>query len=284
MITYFQAIIIGILQGITELFPISSLGHSILLPSLLGWSFQENSKFFLDFLVATHTATALVLFFFFKEDWFKIIGGFFRSLKQREIKNSDADAKLAWLLIVATIPAGIIGLLFEQPIRSLFVSPTFSAIFLTLNGVLLYFAELLRRKSLSRVNDPDKNIAKLSWFQAIKVGTLQVLALFPGFSRTGSTLAGSLMVGLNHEDSIRFSFLLATPIILAASVLKLPDLITPENMPYMGQTLVGAIFAGIFAYISVKFLTKYFENNNLKPFAIYCVLAGLISSILLLVR
>ncbi|HSW97397.1 MAG TPA: undecaprenyl-diphosphate phosphatase [Candidatus Saccharimonadales bacterium] len=285
MFTYFQAIIFGLVQGITELFPISSLGHSVILPKLLGWHINQNDQFFLTFLVATHTATAVVLFFFFWRDWKRIFVGFIRSLKEREINDSDADAKLAWLLVVATIPAGILGLLFEDSLKKLFASPQLVAAILVVNGGMLFGAELLRRKNLQRKQTEqgsDKRIAKLTWMQAVKVGLLQSISLLPGFSRTGASITGSLLVGLSHEDAARFSFLLATPIIGAASLLKLPELLTPQASKSLGPTLVGTLAAGIAAYFSVKFLTKYFETKKLTPFAIYCAIVGGLVSLLFL--
>src|SRR5258708_1898586 len=275
MISLPQAIILGILQGISELFPVSSLGHSVILPRLLGWQIYGQDKFFLTFLVGTHFATALVLFFYFLPEWLRIIKGFFRSLKEREIKPSDSDAKLAWLLIVGTIPAGILGLLFEEQLRAFFVSANFAAFFLILNGLLLLGAEMLRRKKSG-----TGNIAKLSWFQAVIVGTLQSIALLPGFSRTGASIAGGLLVGLTHEDAARYSFLLATPIIGAAALLKLPELASSAGQTLILPTLVGSIFAGIFAYLAVKFLTNYFKRETLTPFAIYCLIVGVVSSLL----
>lgn len=278
MLTYLQGIILGILQGISELFPISSLGHSVIIPQLLGWKLDQKSPFFLMFLVATHTATALVLLLFFWKDWVRIVTGLFRSLKDRSVKETDSDARLAWLLIIGTIPAGLVGLLFKHFIRVQLLSGYFAAIFLTLNGLLLFGAELLRRRApLSDAEDSDGRISKMSWWQGFKVGLMQVLALMPGFSRTGSTIAGSLLVGLSHEDAVRFSFLLSTPIISAAAALELPRLIASGNFSAMGVSLAGGLCAALFSFLSVKFLTAYFkaENRRLTPFAVYCVLFGL---------
>ena len=281
MLTYLQAIIFGLLQGVTELFPISSLGHSVVLPRLLGWNIDQNAPFFLTFLVATHTATALVLFFYFFNEWKRIIAGILRSFKEREIKETDADAKLGWLLVVATIPAGILGLLFEKTFKNLFSNPQLVAGMLILNGVLLFGAELLRKKRKEQTaSHSTQRIAKLTWAQAIKIGILQCIALIPGFSRTGATLTGSLLVGLSHEDAVRFSFLLATPIIGAASVLKLPELAGATDRAVLIPVLIGAITSGIAAYFSVKFLTKYFETKTLTPFAVYCSVVGALLSIL----
>ncbi|MBI3342365.1 undecaprenyl-diphosphate phosphatase [Candidatus Curtissbacteria bacterium] len=285
MLTFTQAILFGIVQGITELFPISSLGHSVILPGLLGWHVNQSDPFFLTFLVATHAATALVLFLFFIRDWKLIILGLIRSLKEREIKESDTYAKLAWLLVIGTIPAGALGLLFEESLKKLFASPQLVAGTLIINGLILIAAEVLRRKKKENIQTgSDMRIAKLSWLQAIKVGCMQAIALIPGFSRTGSAITGGLLVGLSHEDSARFSFLLATPIIGAAAILKLPELANQQEASMLPQILVGAVFAGIFAYLSVKFLTKYFETKTLAPFAIYCIIAGVVSLLILFSR
>jgi undecaprenyl-diphosphatase len=286
MITYLQAIIIGLVQGISELFPISSLGHSVILPKLVGWNINQNDPFFLTFLVATHLATALVLFIFFWKDWMNIIKGLGRSLVQRQIKSDDTWAKVGWLLVVGTIPTGILGLLFKESLQNLFASPKIAALFLILNGAVLYGAEILRKKAPENYNGLESyhKIAKLSWWQALKVGISQIIALIPGLSRSGSTMAGSLLVGLSNEDAARFSFLLATPIIGAAAALSLPDFFKPQNYYLIGPSLAGAVAAGVAAYFSVKFLVKYFHTNKLTPFAVYCVAAGVVYSIILYFR
>jgi undecaprenyl-diphosphatase len=286
MLTYFQAIVMGLLQGMTELFPISSLGHSVIWPSLFGWNLNQGQPFFLTFLVATHLATALVLLLFFWQDWWNIIKGLGRSLANRYIAPNDYYAKLGWLLVVGTVPAGILGLLLKDKLQMLFASAQLAALFLILNGAVLYGAELLRRRAPkdlpgARVNE---RLSKLTWGQAVKVGITQVISLIPGFSRSGSTMAGSLLVGLSHEDAAKFSFLLATPIIGAAALLELPQFLLPQNSWLVGPALAGALSAAIAAYFSVKFLLKYFKTNKLTPFAIYCVAGGIIYSLILLVR
>jgi len=283
MLSYFQAAILGILQGVSELFPISSLGHSILLPAVLGWSIDQNANYFLTFLVATHFATAAVLFFLYWSDWLRIISGVFRSIRVRTIR-ADPDAKLGWLLVVGTVPAGIVGILFQKQVQELFLSPSYVASFLALNGVLLYVAELMRTnaKSGASILDADERIAgEVSWRQSAGVGVMQVLALLPGFSRTGSTIAGGLVVGMTHEDALRFSFLLATPIIGAAAALKLPALFASRDTRAIEAALLGATCAAIASYVSVKFLTRYFKTRTLTPFAAYCSLSGLLSLLLL---
>jgi undecaprenyl-diphosphatase len=297
-ISYFQAIVIGLLQGITELFPISSLGHAVILPKLLGWHLNQKQPYFLAFLVATHLATALVLFLFFFREWIRILRGIGRSLRGREIAADDADARLGWLLIVGTIPAGIIGLLFEHPLRTLFASPKAASAFLAVNGLLLFAAERLRRRApgaeerareLERAPETstseraEKRLATLGFREAIGVGTAQAAALFPGISRSGVTIGGSLFVGLTHEDAARYAFLLATPIIGAAAVLKLPDLFGSNGNGVRGPALAGAVCAGVAAWASVKFLMRYFETNRLTPFAAYCLAAGVICLLIFLV-
>ena len=190
LITYWQAIVLGLLQGVSELFPVSSLGHSVILPSLLGWNIHQNDAYFLAFLVATHLATALVLLGFFWQDWVRIVKGLGRSLRDRGIDPADTDAKLAWLLILGTIPAGILGLTLEHKLRSVFASPESASIFLMLNGLLLYGAELLRRRAPQTEVDDDVRIAKrLGFGEAFGIGAAQALALIPGFSRSGATMA-----------------------------------------------------------------------------------------------
>jgi undecaprenyl-diphosphatase len=278
LITYPQAIILGLLQGVTELFPISSLGHSVILPSLLGWDIHQNDPYFLSFLVATHLATAIVLLLFFWRDWVRIVKGIGRSLRDREI--TDPDAKLGWLLVVGTIPAGILGITLEHALRKLFASPTSAAIFLTLNGVMLYGAELLRRRAPVTDDEDDTRIAKtVGWRDAAFVGAAQAVALIPGFSRSGASMGGGLLVGLSHKDAARFAFLLATPIIGAAALLKIPELMGSQGDGVRGQALVASLCAAVTAWLSVRFLMRFFETRTLTPFAIYCVLAGIACTI-----
>jgi undecaprenyl-diphosphatase len=280
LISYPQAIILGLLQGVSELFPVSSLGHSVILPKLLGWDIHQNDKYFITFLIATHLATAIVLFFFFWQDWVRILRGLGRSLRDRGIDPDDTDAKLGWLLVVGTIPAGILGLLLEHSLRKVFASPQSAALFLTLNGLLLYGAELLRRRAPVVEEEDDTRIARtVTWRGAFLVGAVQAIALIPGFSRSGATMGGGLLVGLSHKDAARYAFLLATPIIAAAAILKLPELFGHAGDGVRGPALVGALCSAATAYLAVRFLMRYFETQTLKPFAIYCFCAGLACSI-----
>jgi undecaprenyl-diphosphatase len=274
-ISYFQGAVLGLLQGVSELFPISSLGHSVILPQLLGWNIHQNDKFFITFLVATHLATALVLLGFFRRDWWRIVKGLGRSLRDRGIDPDDTDAKLGWLLVVGTIPAGILGLLLESALRGVFASAQSASIFLFCNGLLLLGAERLRRRAPQTSTDDDTRIARqVGWRDSTLVGTAQALALIPGFSRSGATMAGGLLVGLSNKDAARFAFLLATPIIGAAAVLKLPELAGPDGRGVRGPALVGALCAAGTAYLAVRFLMRYFETRTLIPFAVYCLAAG----------
>jgi undecaprenyl-diphosphatase len=291
VISYFQAIVIGLLQGVTELFPISSLGHSVLVPAWLGWHGVVNSQsasesWYLAFVVALHVATALALFVYFFDDWKRIIAGFFRTLRTRRLET--ADERMAWLLIVATIPAGLMGILFEHELRTVFAKPLAAAIFLTLNGVILLAGEQVRRRASTKKlvarypqtgdgTEPGRRLDTLDFKEAGAVGVAQIGALFAGISRSGITMVAGLVRGLDHEDAARFSFLLATPIIFAAGVYKVPDLAGHLGNGVRGQALVGSIFAAIAAYVSARFLMRFFETRTLWPFAIYCLAFGAIS-------
>jgi undecaprenyl-diphosphatase len=277
-ISYGQAVVLGLLQGAAELFPVSSLGHSVILPGLLGWDIHQNDDYFLTFLVGTHLATALVLLAFFWRDWVRIARGVGRSLRDRQIAPHDTDAKLGWLLVIGTVPAGIVGLLLEHALRKVFASPTSASVFLMANGLLLAGAEALRRRAPGpdhSLGDGDERISRrVTWRESAGIGTAQALALLPGISRSGATMGGGLLAGLSNEDAARFAFLLATPIIGAAAALKLPELLGSQGDGVRGQALVGALCAAFTAYLAVRFLMRYFETNRLTPFAVYCLVAG----------
>jgi undecaprenyl-diphosphatase len=293
MITFFQAIVLGLLQGVSELFPISSLGHSVLLANLFGWNnllHQEsaNESGFLSFLVILHVATAIALIIFYREHWLRIIKGFFRSVRTKKL-TGDNDAKLAWLLVAATIPAGLFGLAFEHILRTQFAKPIFAIVFITINGVILLKGDKLVKKS--QLNRPRQRahadvdemaVGKtsrmvsdhLSFGKAFLIGVVQIGALFAGISRSGITMIAGLRSGLDHEDAARFSFLLATPIILLAGLYKLHDFIGKNGNGIRWQTLAGGLAAGIAAYFTVRYLDKYFRTKSLRPFGIYCVSIG----------
>src|SRR5215468_4088235 len=331
--------VIAVIQGVTELFPISSLGHSVLVPAWLGGSWQtmvtqssqrsSDSSFYLAYIVALHCATALALLWFFRADWVRIIRGFIasvlRGLRERRLSAQTPDERLAWMIVIATIPVGLTGVLLEHTFRTLFAKPTAAAIFLFVNGLILLSAELLRRANgrkdaasqLAPAEDADipiagtgagapaatrsrrgaharqaggrdvseiraaqlsdVRIARLSFADSLLVGFLQIAALLAGISRSGITMAGGLWRGLDHEDSARFAFLLATPPILAAGILKLPSLAGPAGAHIHGQVILGVIVTAVTAYLSVRFLVKYFQTRTLTPFAIYCLAFGAIS-------
>lgn len=327
-LTYPEAIVIGLLQGVTELFPVSSLGHSVLLPALIGgrWardlSLTAGRSPYLAFVVAVHVATAVALVWHFRADWVRIVRGLTSSVRTRSV--TTADQRLAWLLVAATIPVGLAGPALEHAIRTALGRPVPAAIFLILNGVMLAAVERVRARRravrpagpswavgvpsgsarsdsvgssadpyappahsdrvgssahlyASSAADPDERLARQSWAQALLIGAAQILALFPGISRSGATIGAGLVRGLDHEDAARFAFLLATPVILAAGVLKIPELAAPSARGVLGPVLIGSVVAGVAAYVSVRFLTRYFETRTLNPFAVYCVVAGLFS-------
>jgi undecaprenyl-diphosphatase len=300
-LTYLEAIVVGAFQGVTELFPVSSLGHSILVPALIGgrWAHDLNVSApespYLAFIVGLHVATAAALLVFFWRDWLRIVAGFVSSLRHRRLRTSGE--RLAWLLIVGTIPVGICGLLLEHLFRTTLGRPIPAAAFLIANGVVLYVAERLRRRAdttapvlaTTGVSGPgsardadaaaDARLAQMSLGRGALIGSAQVLALLPGLSRSGVTMAAGLLRGLSHEDAARFSFLLATPVILAAGALKIPDLVGPLGAGIHGPIIAGSIASFVSAYLAVRFLTRYFETRTLTPFAVYCVLFGTASLI-----
>ncbi len=287
-LNYLEAIVVGAFQGVTELFPVSSLGHSILVPALVGGRWAQDLSMtaekspYLAFLVAVHVATALALLVFFWRDWVAVVSGLITSIKNRKITTSAE--RLAWLLILSTIPVGIAGLALDHALRTTLGKPVPAAAFLAINGVVLFVGERLRRRTASAVpaaahsealNESDERLARLPIPEAMGIGAAQILALLPGISRSGATMVAGVLRGLSHEDAARFSFLLATPVILAAGALKIPELFGPAGDGIGGQVLAGSAAAFIAAYLSVRFLVKYFETRTLTPFAIYCLVAGL---------
>ncbi|MGH8281368.1 MAG: undecaprenyl-diphosphate phosphatase [Gammaproteobacteria bacterium] len=263
-------LLLAILQGITELFPISSLGHSILVPAVLHWPIDREALWFLPYIVVLHLGTAAALFIYFRRDWFMLLGGAWRARGNM----SNPQARLFWLLVVGTIPAGIIGLLLEHRIRALFGGFAIAAVFLMVNGVILFIGDALKKRTAQH------ELTKMGWWRAFGIGCAQALALIPGISRSGTTLVAGVWSGLDYASSARFSFLLATPIIGAAGLLEVPKLIKhralmPEGL--MFTIVAGGILAGIFAWLSVWFLMRYFNKHEvtaLRPFGIYCLLAG----------
>jgi undecaprenyl-diphosphatase len=287
-LSWLEASVIGALQGVSELFPISSLGHSVLLPAVIGgqWARDLNVSTpespYLAFIVGLHVATAIALIIYFWRDWLRIIHGLVTSIARREVTTDDQ--RLAWLLILATIPVGIVGLLAEHWFRTTLAKPNPTAVFLIINGVLLIFAERLRRRDQSldstyvdeRVTGPesDARLAGQSVPQALMIGSAQILSLAPGISRSGIAMVAGLLRGLSREDAARFSFLLATPVILAAGALKIGDLFGPLGNGIRGQVLLASVLSGVGAYLSVRFLTRYLANKSLRPFGAYCIAAG----------
>ncbi len=286
--TTWQALFIGLLQGATELFPVSSLGHAVLLPSLLHWSFDQSSPIFLPFLVLLHLGTATALLILYRHEWVRIVTGFVRAAVRGRIEGPDE--RLAMLLALGTIPGGAIGKLFVQPLTSNFARPRLAAAMLVVNGAILLGAEVLRRRSeradVSREEQEHdfKDAGQISFWAALIVGVAQVLALVPGISRSGVTMAGGLVAGLRHQEAAKFSFLLATPIIAGAGVLEVPQLFR-QKQPMDGGTLavylVSAVVAGVAAYASARFLIRYFRSGRLDPYGWYCAALGVLGLVLL---
>lgn len=281
--TLAQALFMGLLQGATELFPVSSLGHAVLIPSLLHWSFKQSDPSFVPFLVLLHLGTAGALLFIYRAEWVVIIKGFFTASVRGRIETPSE--RLAMLLMVGTIPAGILGVYFETRIKSLFASPYVAASFLIVNGLLMLGFEQLRRRAERRAALDSKprveqeegfaEAERISFRAAALVGACQALAFLPGISRSGVTIGGGLLAGLRHQEAARFSFLLATPVILAAGVLEIPQLFS-SGVP-VGEYIAAAILSGGAAYLSARFLLRYFRSGRLDPYGWYCVAAGLVS-------
>lgn len=323
-----QAIIISILQGVSELFPVSSLGHAVILPKLLHWNINESSPSWLAFLVALHIGTATALLIYFRDDWQTVVTAFVRSVQKGQI-GDDNDQRLAWMVLLGTIPAGLVGFILEKPLKSLFASPSIAAAFLIVNGAIMFAGERLLQRQVAvgggveaegvsndlvaarlqrvvggsptpatvSVASPEpssseaglatsrperyRDITQLSWRDAGIVGFAQIGALIPGISRSGVTMVAGLAAGLTHEAAARYAFLLATPIIGAAGLLELPQLFGHQGRHILGYALIGMVLAGVAAYLSVRYLMRYFEFGRLYPFAYYCVGAGLLSLALL---
>jgi undecaprenyl-diphosphatase len=327
-LTYLEAAVVGLIQGVTELFPISSLGHNVLLPALVGGSWGADLNVaapespYLAFIVGLHVATAIALLIYFWRDWVRIVKGFFSSIRHfirpaagaSRWQLQTADQRLAWLIIVATIPVGLVGLKFEHEFRVLFGKPIRAAIFLVINGLILLAGEFFRRKASVQADrqiaqerelvavggerragagrhaaghqaereaeyeqgvESDRRLSMQGYLSALLIGTAQILALLAGISRDGVAMVAGMFRGLSREDAARFAFLLATPVILAAGVLKVPDLMGPMGRGIHGQVLVGSVLSGVGAYLSVRFLVKYFRTRTLTPFGIYCIVVGL---------
>jgi undecaprenyl-diphosphatase len=328
-LSYLEAIVVGVLQGVSELFPVSSLGHSVLVPALIGGSWARDLDMtapaspYLSVLVAMHVATALALVVFFRRDWVRLVRALLTSIRDRRI--AAPDQRLVWLLLVGTVPVGIAGLALDKLLRTHLGKPIPSAIFLAVNGLVLYAVEKYRQRPgrednesprsspnnthsdqpahlqetvvMSTISveqtvpiavvapeeDSDRRLSRLSWTEACLIGAVQSFALLPGISRSGITMVGALARGLRHDDAARFAFLLSTPVILGAGLVKVPELFSPAAHAVLGPALVGSALAGISAYIAVRFLTSYFETRTLRPFALYCLIAGVGSLIWLTV-
>jgi undecaprenyl-diphosphatase len=285
LITTFQAVVLGALQGVTELFPISSLGHTVIFPNLFGWhnivAWQSQPESpWLAFVVMLHVGSAVGLLVYFWRDWIAIIGAFFVTLYKRRIETPTE--RLAWLIVIATIPVGILGLILEHPVRTALAKPLAASIFLVVNGFILISAERLRRRAEVRSlatregmkRDGARRLDSLEYREAAVIGTVQTTALIAGISRDGVCMSGGLLRGLDNEDAARYAFLLATPPILAAGLFKFSDLTGPLGAGIRGPAVIAAVVAAVTAVFTVHFLTRYFKTRNMIPFGIYCIVFG----------
>lgn len=297
-LTFWQTIILALLQGVTELFPISSLGHTVIIPGLLpglfGGSVNSDNLVtnpsFLPLIVALHLGTSIALVVYFWRDWLQVIRTLINSIRQGEVKTGTEEW-VTWLIIIGSIPAGLLGAVLETPLKSLFASPLIAATFLVVNGSVLFLGDRMRMRSeaqLTNMNAKEREahfrpLSSLTWKEAIIVGVAQSIALIPGFSRSGATMVAGLGIRMTYEDAARYSFLLGAPIIGAAALLEIPQLFSPMPTPStLGLIFLGMAVSGVAAFLSTRFLMKYFETGRLLPFAIYCWIAGLVALILLL--
>jgi undecaprenyl-diphosphatase len=281
-VTFAQALFMGLLQGASELFPVSSLGHAVIVPTLLHWSFKQSDPSFVPFLVLLHIGTATALLILYRGQWVAIIRGFCAAAFRGQMRNDNE--RLAMLLLTGTIPAAVLGVLLENRIKALFASPYAAAAFLVFNGVLMIGFEQLRRRAErgSTREEQEQQFAqaeRISFRAAAIVGACQALAFIPGISRSGVTIGGGLVAGLRHQEAARFSFLLATPTILGAGVIEVPQLFA-SGVP-VGEYATAAVLSGLAAYASARFLLRYFRSGRLDPYGWYCIAAGLVSLALL---
>ena len=274
--------VLAVLQGASELFPISSLGHTVLVPALLHWNVDRSDPTFLAFVVALHLGTAIALILFYLGDWIRIVRALVASVARGKLSN-DPDEHVGWLLVVGTIPVAILGLFLEKPVRQFFGSVPLVASFLILNALVMFAGEWLRKRAIAS-SVPARTLATLPWRDGGIVGFAQSAALLPGISRSGSSIVAALLMRLDHEDAARYSFLLATPVIFAASVLEIPQLFAPDAQRVLAQAAVGGVLAAITAYASVAFLTRWFGAHDLRPFGWYCLILGVASLALALAK
>jgi len=281
--TYEQAIIIGLIQGLTELFPISSLGHAILIPAWIGGSFKqfisEENDAYLLITIAMHLASSVALFMVFRKRWVGLIAGSYKAVKSKNYQSTPF--RVLGYIVIATIPVGVLGLALDDYFQDIFGKPQYSALFLTINGLILITAERLsKRDLLHEFHDSDAEIdRRVNAKTALAIGFGQSLALFAGISRFGVTMSAGLVRKLNHSVASDFAFLLSLPVILGASVVKLPELFTTDTRLVLGQILAGSVVSFFATYVSVTFLVRWFKTKTLYPFAIYCLAFGMISMI-----
>ena len=336
-LTYPEALVVGLIQGVTELFPLSSLGHAVLIPALIGGQWATDLDVttpespYLAFIVGLHVATAIAMIVYFWRDWLRIVTGFLQSIGHvvspapgtNRWTPQTTDQRLSWMIIWATIPVGLAGLLLEHTFRVYLSKPILTGCFLALNGVILFGGEALRKRRIaldqeqaaedlematvgaasaatesgpvprnqralkqqdaSLAVQADRRLTRIGWSNTLFLGAVQIFALCPGISRDGVVMVSGMYRGLSRQDAARFSFLLSAPVILAAGVLKIGDLMGPLGNGIRGQVLAGSILSGVAAYLALRFFMRYLSDSKrtLAPFAIYCLVMGLGSAIYL---
>ncbi|MGH7728379.1 MAG: undecaprenyl-diphosphate phosphatase [Vulcanimicrobiaceae bacterium] len=273
-----QALALAVLQGASELFPVSSLGHIVLVPALVHWRIDRAAPTFLAFVVALHLGTAVALVVYYRSEWAGLVRAVLASIVRGRLSDDPLE-RVGWLVVVGTIPVGILGVFLEKPVRELFGSTALVAGFLVLNGLGMFAGEALKQRA-RRGTGGTRSLPALGFGRAVGVGFAQALALLPGISRSGAAIAAGLLCDLPHEDAARYAFLLATPVIGAASLLELPKLFAPAAHGVLAQAAVGGVVAGLAAYASVAFLVRYFRSNDLRPFGWYCVALGALCLVL----
>jgi undecaprenyl-diphosphatase len=274
---FLHAVFFAILQGASELFPVSSLGHAVIVPALLHWNIDQAAPGFLPFLVMLHLGTAIGMMIYFWRDWLDMLRGVLGRGYAVEIALQRG---MVLKLIAATIPAIIIGIIVRKPVQHLFASPSAASLFLIVNAGILLLGEKLRGRAGRRGEN-------LSYTDAVIIGMFQCLAFLPGISRSGAAIIGGLRRGISHEGSAKFAFLMGTPIILAASIVEIPKLLHGHEVHALfGIAFVAAFISGAVAFASTAFLMRYFRDHDawaLKPFAYYCGVFGAVSFALLTV-
>ena len=269
-----EAIILGIIQGLTEFLPISSSAHLVLVPFLLGWTIPPDQAFVFDVLVQIGTLLAVILYFW--KDLVGILVAFVRGLVQRQ-PFADGQSRMGWYLILATIPAGLFGILIKDQVEAVFSDARASALFLIGTAFLLLVSERIGRR--------NRPLESMTWLDALWIGIAQAIAIFPGISRSGSTIAGGLARHLDRTSAARFSFLMSVPVMLAAGMLAVLDLLDiPNLVQFLPVVMAGFVTAAVVGYLSIRWLLSYLVRHSLSSFAFYCLALSVVVLVVSYIR